>query len=169
MPASSLREPTDARPVARGGGQPVLLVTFLDRPFHPAATALAVATALEGGLLLVVADIVELPPLPMSVNLGHDHIGHSPDVEAALRTPVDLARAHGIRVERLLVKSPRLVSALVQLVTERRPGLVVVGTDPAALGRRLRRRVRTALRSRTGCLIWWAGDDPVPPDARDPR
>jgi hypothetical protein len=89
------------------GARPVLLVTFFGVPFHPAACELAVGSAVEAGQPLTVANLVELPPLPMSVCLGHDHLDYPPEVEAALRAPAERARSLGVQVERLLVRSPR--------------------------------------------------------------
>jgi hypothetical protein len=52
------------------GRRPVLLVTFFGVPFHLAACELAVGSAVEAGQPLTVANIVDWPPLPMSVCLG---------------------------------------------------------------------------------------------------
>ena len=80
--------------------RPVLLVTFFGVPFHPAACELAVGSAVEAGQPLTVANIVELPPLPMSVCLGYDHLDDPPDVEAALRAPAERARLLGVQRDR---------------------------------------------------------------------
>lgn len=138
------------------GGSSVLLVTFFGVPFHPAACELAVGSAVEAGQPLTVANIVELPPLPMSVCLGYDHLGDPPDVEAALRAPAERARLLGVQVERLLVRSPRPIAALLQLASERRPGLLVLGPEPARLSERFFRRARRAVREKTDCLVWSA-------------
>jgi nucleotide-binding universal stress UspA family protein len=97
------------------------------------ASEFAVDAAVEGGQPLIVANVVVLPPLPMSVRLGYDHLDDPPDIESALRAPVELANSLGVHVERLLVRSPRPISALLPRTAERRPGLLVLGADPARL------------------------------------
>jgi hypothetical protein len=159
---AAVRSPRPVRPGSPGAGRPVLLATFFGIPFLPAACELAVGSAVETGQPLIVANFVELPPLPMSVRLGHDHLDDPPEVQAALRAPAEQARLLGVTVERLLVRSPRPVAALVQLIAERRPGLVVLGPEPGRLGRRSLRRARRAVREKTDCLVWTAdgSEDP---------
>src|SRR5262249_33109691 len=143
-----LRSP-DTR--SRGDSRPVLLATFFSVPFDQGAAEFAVTSALEEGQPLIVANVVELPPLPMSVRLGDP-----PEIESALRAPAELAHSLGVRVERLLVRSPRPVTALLQLTAERRPGLLVLGSDPARLSRRFLRRAWRAVRDQACCLVWRA-------------
>lgn len=132
--------------------RPVLLAT-LGAPFDPAAAALAVDAAVEAGQALIVANVVELAPLPLSLVLGHDQIESLEDA-AALRAPAELAHSLGVHVERLRVRSPRPVEALLELVAEREPGLLVFGPDRARLGRRRYRRALAAVRERATCLVW---------------
>lgn len=146
----------------RGDSRPVLLATFFSVPFDQGASEFAVASAIEEGQPLIVANVVELPPLPMSVRLGHDHLDDPPEVESALRAPAELANSLGVHVERLLVRSPRPVTALLQLTAERRPGLLVLGSDPARLSRRFFRRAWRAVRDQASCLVWRAGEDYEP-------
>ena len=135
MAASTRVDGLDRVAGARPAARPVLLAT-LGVPFEPAAAQLAVDTAVEAGARLVIANVVELAPLPLSVVLGYDHIDE-PDVTEALLAPAELARALGVEVERLLVRSPRPIAALLELVTELGPGLLVFGPDrrPGADGR----------------------------------
>jgi nucleotide-binding universal stress UspA family protein len=153
--------PPGTRP--HGDGRPILLATFFSVPFDQGASQLAVDSAIEGGQPLIVTNVVELPPLPMSVHLGYDHLDDPPDIDAALRAPAELANSLGVRVERLLVRSPRPVAALLQLTAERRPGLLVLGSDRARLGRRFSRRVWRAVREEASCLVWRPGEDYEPP------
>jgi hypothetical protein len=67
-----------------------------------------------------------------------------------------------VHVERLLVRSPRPVTALLQLTAERRPGLLVLGSDPARLSRRFFRRVWRTVREDATCLVWRAREDYEP-------
>ena len=161
--STQLRRPGPAGIRPRGDGRPILLATFFSVPFDQDACEFAVDSAVEGGQPLIVANVVELPPLPMSVRLGHDHLDDPPDIDAALRAPAELANSLGVHVERLLVRSPRPVTALLQLTAERRPGLLVLGSDPARLSRRFFRRVWRAVREEASCLVWRAGEDYEPP------
>src|SRR5262249_15726843 len=82
--AGRLRSP-DTRP--RGDGRPVLLATFFSVPFDHGAAEFAVTSALEEGQPLIVANVVELPPLPMSVRLGYDQLGDPPAIQPPLPRP----------------------------------------------------------------------------------
>ncbi len=134
------------------GSRPVLLAT-LGVPFDPAASAFAVDSAVESGQPLVVAVLVELPPLPMSVLLGFDQID-SPEEAAAFLAPAALAASLGVAVERLRVRSTRPVTALLELAAEREPGLLVLGPDMAKVSKRLYRKAVRELRERSPCLVW---------------
>jgi hypothetical protein len=137
----------------RDAGRPVLLAT-LGVPFDPAASAFAVDAAVEAGEPLIVANVVQLPPLGMSVAMGYDQLPDRPEEAEALRAPAELAHSLGAEVERLRVRSPRPVEALLQLVSERTPGLLVFGPDRTRLrGRRYRKAAQT-VRERASCLVW---------------
>jgi hypothetical protein len=136
------------------GLRPVLLAT-LGVPFDEEATAVAVDSAVEAGLALIVANCVRLPPLPLSVVLGYDQID-DPALTDAIRRPAELAQALGVEVERLRVKSLRPVEALIELVAERAPGLLVFGPDQKRLRKRVYRAAARALQDRTSCLVWMA-------------
>jgi Universal stress protein family len=139
----------------RDAGRPVLLAT-LGVPFDPAASALAVDAAVEAGEPLIVANVVQLPPLGMSVAMGYDQLPDRPEEAEALRAPAELAHALGAEVERLRVKSPRPIEALLQLVSERTPGLLVFGPDRSRIRSRAYRKAASALRQRAACLVWLA-------------
>jgi hypothetical protein len=138
---------------ATGAHGPVLLAT-LGVPFEPQASALAVDAAVEAGCGLVVANMVELPPLAMSVHMGYDQLADPPELARSLKAPAELAQALGVRVERLRVRSPRPVTALLELAAEREPALLVFGPDPEHLSRRVLRTAARALRERAPCLVW---------------
>ncbi len=139
----------------RDAGRPVLLAT-LGVPFDPQASAFAVDAAVESGEPLIVANVVELPPLGMSVVMGYDQLPYSPEEAEALRAPAELAHSLGAEVERLRVRSPRPIEALVQLASERTPGLLVFGPDRGRIKRRTYRKAAGALRRRATCLVWLA-------------
>jgi len=134
--------------------RPVLLAT-LGAPFELAASEFAVDAAVESGQPLIVANVVELSPLPLSLMLGHDQLD-TPEDAAAFLAPAELARACGVAVERLRVRSPRPIEALLELVTERQPGLLVFGPDRSRLSTRRYRRAAKAVRDRAPCLVWLA-------------
>jgi hypothetical protein len=139
---------------ARAARAPVLLAT-LGVPFEEAAVELAVSSALEAGQPLVVANVVELPPLGMSVNMGYDQLEDA-ELTDALRRPAVLAASLGIEIERLRVRSVRPVEALLELVAECRPGLLVFGPDRSRLRQRRYRKAAGAIRERAACLVWLA-------------
>ena len=117
------------------------------------ACDLAVDAAVESGHPLIVAVVVELPPLPLSVMLGYDQID-SPEEAAAFAAPASLAASLGVSVERLRIRSPRPLTALLELAVEREPGLLVFGPDRALLKGRTYRKAVQALRERAPCLVW---------------
>jgi hypothetical protein len=135
-------------------GRPVLLTT-LGVPFDPDGLSFALDAAVESGRPLVIANVVRLEPLPMSVMLGFDRLEPA-ELSDALLEPARLARSLGVEVERLRVRSPRPVSALVELVSEVEPGIVVVGPDRALLSQRLYRKAAGKLREQASCLVWLA-------------
>ncbi len=141
------------RTAVRNAGRPVLLAT-LGVPFAPAAAAFAVDSAVEAGEALIVANVVELPPLGMSVAMGYDQLPDPPADAETLRAPAELARALGVAVERLRVRSPRPVRALLELAAERRPGLLVFGPDPGRLRARRYAQAAKAVREQAPCLVW---------------
>ncbi|MGH3030221.1 MAG: universal stress protein [Gaiellaceae bacterium] len=134
-------------------GRPVLLAT-LAVPFDPAASAFAVDAAVEAGQPLMVVNVVDLPPLGMSVAMRYDQLPDAEEDADALRAPAELAHSLGIQVERLRVRSPRPVTALVELAVERAPGLLVFGPDRSRMRRRVYRKAVKAVGDRAPCLVW---------------
>jgi hypothetical protein len=140
----------------RRANRPILLAT-LGVPFDPAAAAVAVDAAVEAGQPLVVVNAVVLPPLAMSVRMGYDQLPEEPVDAEAFGAPARLAASLGVAVERLRVRSPRPLEALLEVVAERGPGLLVFGPDRGRMRRRAYRKAARALQERTGCLLWLAG------------
>src|SRR2546422_2334618 len=142
----------------RASGRPVVLAT-LGAPFDERAAAFAVDSAVESGSPLIVANVPALEPLTLSVRLGYDALEEfTPEVSDSVRRPVELAHSLGVPVERLRIRSPRPIEALLQLVAERRPGLLVFGPDRARLKPRVYARAVSAIRERASCLVWVPGD-----------
>jgi hypothetical protein len=135
--------------------RPVLLAT-LGVPFDPEGMRIAVESALEAGQPLVMVNAVELPPLAMSVRMGYDQLPDDDSDTQAYRAPAALAASLGVEVERLRVRSPRPLAALLQVVHERAPGLLVFAPDQSRIKPRRYRKAAKAIRERSACLVWLA-------------
>lgn len=133
------------------GPRPVLLAT-LDVPFSDAAAAFAVDSAVETGQPLVLVNVAEIHPTHWSL-VGYGYIERE-DLQRELLKPAELAHSLTVRVERLRVCSPHPVDALLEVVAERDPGVLVFGPDRAHIRRRRYERVARSLRERTSCLVW---------------
>ena len=140
---------------AGNASRPVLLTTF-DVPILDDAAAVAVDAAVETGRPLIVVNVIggafypshsAPPPAPVVL----------PEVEESLRAPAELAASFGVVTERLRVLSPRPIEALVELVDERRPGLLVIGADPSRLRRRFLSKLDRRVHEKTSCLVWPSG------------
>jgi nucleotide-binding universal stress UspA family protein len=129
-----------------------MLVTF-DVPFDPAATEIAIDAAVETGQPLIIVNAAEVPLGPISLAMHYEYVG-TEEVEEALRAPAALAVGLAVEVERLRVCSPRPIDALLELVAERRPGLLVVGPDRQRLKRRTYAKLAKRVRARAACLVW---------------
>jgi hypothetical protein len=142
---------------AAGDHGAVMLVT-LEAGFDPDAERIAVASALEGNLPLRLVDLVDMGISPCALLLGCRSLS-TDDERAAMRRTAQMASALGLDVAILHVRSPRPARALVQIVAEERPSLVVVGPSRIRDRRRLRGVVRQACE--LSCLVWIADGLPV--------
>jgi nucleotide-binding universal stress UspA family protein len=133
--------------------RPVLLAT-LDVPFADEAIAFAVDSAVETGQPLVIVNAAEIQPTPWSL-LGYGYIERE-DLQDELRKPAELAQSLAVRVERLRVCSPHPIDALLEIVAERNPGLLVFGPDWSRLNPRRYRRAAKKIREHATCLVWLA-------------
>jgi predicted RecB family endonuclease len=137
----------------RSRARPVLLAT-LDVPVDPEASRFGVDSAVEAGAALLVVNAVATAFVPVTL-VGLDYVVRE-DVEDSLRRPCALAQSLGVEVERLRVRSPRPVEALLQVISEREPGLIVFGPDRSRVSRRRYRKAASALSERAPCLVWIA-------------
>jgi hypothetical protein len=152
--ATAERQRSDVGAAAGARGhRPVLLAT-LEVPFEDDAAAFAVDSAVESGQPLIVATMVEIPLAPMSAFLGYGMLEPPEEDAARLRAPAELAHALGVPVERLRVGSPHPVAALLELVAERGPGLLVFGPDRQLLRPRAYRKAVKKITERAACLVW---------------
>lgn len=131
--------------------RPVLLAT-LDVPYAEEAIAFAVDSAVENGQPLVLVNVAEVLPTAYSL-LGYGYV-EKEDLQEALFKPVQLACSLAVQVERLRVCSPHPVDALLEVVAEREPGVLVFGPDRRHLSGRRYRRAERAVRERASCLVW---------------
>ena len=147
-------------PTPRRHGGPVVLATFSNAPFGARAARLAVEAAAEMRSPLIVVQSVEVRSRRRRARAAAAPL--APPLAAAVRAVRVLAAEFGVDVEALRVSSRRPVGALLGLVADRRPALVVLASDPAAL-RRFRRPTRrqyrrfvAALAGHAECLLWTA-------------
>jgi hypothetical protein len=146
-------------PAATRRARPVVLGT-LSVAIDPSAEEMAISSALEAGVPLVVANMLALPPYPATLMLAGASLATLPHEEALddVRATAHRAADLGIRTELLRITTRRPVRALLELAAEREAGLLVFGPD---LGRTRRRRFRAAarqVRRDAGCLVWIAPD-----------
>lgn len=147
--------PTEQAAHAGRGGRPVLLAT-IDAPFDEDAATFAVESALECGQPLIVANVLQIPLGPLCVAMGYGTLDPSDEDAANLRAPAELAHSLGVTLERLRVLSPHPIDALLELVTERKPGLLVFAPDRAAVKPRTYRRNTKKITAKVSCLVWFA-------------
>ena len=154
------RDRTDAPPgAAKRSARPVVLATLSVR-IDPAAEEMAIASALEAGVPLVIANMLHLPPYPATVSLVGAANATLPHEQALDEVRATAARAAslGIRTELLRVTSRHPVRALLQIVVERDAGMLVFGPDRGRLrSLRFRAAVRRVRRD-APCLVWVAPD-----------
>ena len=153
--STQTRDPSTAEP-AVSEGRPVVLAT-LGVPLDGSATTFAIDAAVDGGRSLILANVTRLEPLMLSVRMGYDALEElTPEVAGSMRRAAGVALAVGLRVERLRVRSPRPVTALLELIVERSAEILVFGPDRAALGTRRYQRSVRRIRAADPCLIWAA-------------
>jgi len=130
----------------------------MDVPFDRDAVTFAVDSAVELGERLIVANVVERAPLPLSAILGYDDLPYTPEMTESLTEPVRLARSLGVDVTRIRVKSLHPVPALLETVAEIDPGILVFGPDRRRMMRLRYWRAARAIRARVTALVWMADD-----------
>jgi len=142
----------------RSRALPVLLGTLSVR-VDPHAERMAIDSALEAGVRLIVANMLGLPPYPLTVTLTPEFatLPHEEDLEA-VRATAARAAGLGIPTELLRISSRRPVTALLELACEREAGLLVFGPDLARTPRRRFRAAARRVRREAGCLVWIAPD-----------
>jgi nucleotide-binding universal stress UspA family protein len=139
--------------------RPVVLGTLSVR-VDPSAERMAIDSALEAGVPLVIANILPLRPYPTTLALlGPEglNLPHEEDLDA-VRATARRAADLGVKTELLRVTTRRPVQALLEIVSERDAGLLVFGPDLRLTSRIRFRLAARRLRREAGCLIWVAPD-----------
>jgi len=144
-------EPTHARPV--------ILATLSVR-VDPSAERMALDSALEAGVPLLVVNLIPLPPYVTTLVLHGPEGVTLPEEEDlyALRETAQRAATLGVKTELLRVRTSRPVTALLQVAAERDAGLLVFGPHLELVGRWRFRRAARAVRRKATCLVWIAPD-----------
>lgn len=142
----------------RGPTRPVVLGTLSVR-VDPNAERMAFDSALDANAPLIVANMLKLPPFPGTLMLARDYVvlPHEEDLEE-VRATARRAAALGIKTELLRITSARPVTALIELIRERRAGLVVLGPDVCRTPRWQLSRAARRVRREAECLVWIAPD-----------
>jgi hypothetical protein len=157
MPAvsqhSRIHGPAITAPVNR---RPVVLATMSVR-VDPAAERMAIESALDTRARLIVANLLPLPPFPLTLALAREYatLPHEEDLEA-VRATARRAAACGLQTELLRISSPRPVVALIELIRERRAGLLVLGPDKHRTPRLQLWLAARRVRREAECLVWIA-------------
>ena len=133
-----------------------MFLATLDVPFEEDATVFAVDSAVESGQPLVVVNVAEVLPTRWTL-VGYGYLERA-ELQDALRKPAELAHSLAVSVERLRVCSPHPIAALLEVVAERNPGVLVFGPDRSCLRRRTYERAVKRIRERSSCLVWFASD-----------
>jgi nucleotide-binding universal stress UspA family protein len=138
--------------------RPVLLATLAVR-VDPTAERMALESALEAGVKLILANVSLLPPYPATIVLAREYatLPHEEDLDAVRATAARAAEL-GIATELLRVSSPRPVRALLELAQETDAGLLVFGPDLSRIPRRRFRAAARVVRRSAPCLVWVAPD-----------
>jgi hypothetical protein len=148
--------PTSA---ATGGpARPVVLATLSVR-VDAHAERMALESALEAGVPLIIANMLRMPAFSTTLLIAPEYatLPHEEDLEA-VRATARRAAEWGIPTELLRIMSPRPLTALIELIHERRPGLVVLGPDVSRTSRRRLRVAARKVRREADCLVWIAPD-----------
>jgi nucleotide-binding universal stress UspA family protein len=160
MPAIKDRRDAPALPaLSESRARPVILATLSVR-VDPSAERMAFESAQEAGVPLVIANMLKLPAWPTTVGLGGPSaavLPHEEDLEE-VRATARRAAELGLRTELLRIFSRRPVSALLEIVSERDAGLLVLGPHLERTSPRRLRIVARRVRKGVGCLVWVAPD-----------
>jgi hypothetical protein len=139
--------------------RPVVLATLAVR-VHPSAERMAIDSAIEAGVKLLIVNLIPLPPYPQTLVLVGPEATTFPHEEDlyALRDTAQRAADLGVRTELLRVRTRHAVNALLEILHERDAGLLVFGPHLGMVGRLRFRRAAQRVRREADCLVWVAPD-----------
>jgi nucleotide-binding universal stress UspA family protein len=143
----------------RTSARPVVLATLQVR-VDPSAERMAIDSALEAGVPMLLVNLIRLPPYATTMILmGPEHttLPHEEDLDA-VRATARRAAELGVKTELLRVRTPRPVQALLEVASERDAGLIVFGPHLGRVGRTRFRRAARRIRRDAACLVWVAPD-----------
>jgi nucleotide-binding universal stress UspA family protein len=153
------REDVVRLPSERTRARPVVLATLAVR-VHGSAERMAIDSAIEAGVPLLIVNLIPLPPYPRTIVLVGPEgttLPHEEDLDA-LRATARRAADLGVKTELLRVRTRHAVKALLQILHERDAGLLVLGPDLGMVGRLRFRTTARKLRREADCLVWVAPD-----------
>ena len=140
-------------------GRPVVLATLAVR-VHPSAERMAIDSAIEAGVPLLIVNLIPLPPYPrtlMLVGAAGTTLPHEEDLDE-LRATARRAADLGVKTELLRVHTRHAVAALLEILHERDAGLLVFGPHLGMVGRLRFKRTASRVRREADCLVWVAPD-----------
>jgi nucleotide-binding universal stress UspA family protein len=153
------REDISGVSAAPTAARPVLLATLSVR-VDPTAERMAIDSAIEAGVPLLLVNLIRLPPYATTIILAgpeHTTLPHEEDLEA-VRATANRAAELGVKTELLRVRTKRPVQALLEVASERDAGLIVFGPHLGRVGRMRFRRAARRIRREASCLVWVAPD-----------
>ena len=153
------REGRTERAAESGPPRPVVLATVSVR-VDPSAERMAIDSALEAAVPLVLVNLLRLRPFPATLaTVGVEGMNLPQDEDLdAVRATAHRAAELGVKTELLRVTTGRPVPALLQVARERNAGLLVFGPDLKLTGRLRFRRLARQVRRGAECLVWVAPD-----------
>jgi hypothetical protein len=153
------RDDSAGIPAQRTRARPVVLATMAVR-VDPSAERMAIDSAIEAGVPLVVVNLVPLPPYVRTLVLVGPEgttFPHEEDLDA-VRATARRAADLGVKTELLRVRTRHAVKALLEVLHERDAGLLVFGPDLGMVGRLRFRAAARKVRREADCLVWIAPD-----------
>jgi len=156
---SDRRDDLVGRDAERTAARPVVLATMAVR-VHPSAERMAIDSAIEAGVPLLVVNLIPLPLYVRTMVLvgpAGTTLPHEEDLEA-VRATARRAAELGVKTELLRVRTRHAVKALLEVLHERDAGLLVFGPDLGLVGRMRFRATARRVRREADCLVWVAPD-----------
>ena len=149
-------EQIPAEGTAVGRPRPVVLATLSVR-VDPRAERMAIDSALDAGVPLILANLIRLPPYPTTIMLAREYatLPHEEDLEL-VRATAQRAAALGIPTELLRISTHEPAARDDRARPERGAGLLVLGPDPRRTPRWWRALAARRARRDADCLVWIA-------------